>query len=157
MTKQRGGLRGRSKYQVTRANGYLSYLYTDCPEPGSKPVILRMEERRTDFKDDSYGASAYETVHSSSSREGSLSHKDGSILPNDYANSDYECITNDSTTSSTEKRIKELKEDSVNVRPYTSGSSDSIQAPSHEDVEAKITIDEKWVHQNHGFKDEETF
>ena len=152
----------RSKYQVSRANGYLSYLYTDCPKPGSKPVILRMEKRRSDFKDDSSGASAYETVHSSSSREGSLSHKDGSIPPNDYTNSEYEWINNDSATSSTvvlsmEKRIKELKEDSIKVRPYTCASIDSIQGLSHEDVEAKNSADETWVHQNHGFKDEETF
>ena len=155
-------MRRRSKYQVSRANSYLSYLYTDCPEPGSKPVILRMEERRSDFKDDSSGASAYETVNSSSSREGSLSHKDGSIPPNDYTNNDYEWLPNDSTTSGTvalsmEKRMKELKEDSINVRPYTTTSSDSIQGLSQEDVEAKTSTDEKWVHQNHGFKDEETF
>lgn len=155
-------MRGRSKYQISGANGYLSYLYTDCPEPGSKPVILKMEERRRDFKDDSCGASAYETVHSSSSREGGLSHKDGSIPPNNYTNSDYELITNDSATSSMaalsmERRIKELKEDPINVRPYTTASSDNIQGLTHEDVEAKISTDEKWVHQNHGFKDEETF
>ena len=121
-----------------------------------------MEERRSGFKDVSSGASAYETVHSSSSREGSLCHKDGSIPPNDYTNIDYEGITNDSATSGTvalsvERRIKELKEDHINVRPYTTASSDSIQGLSHEDVEAKMSTDETWVHQNHGFKDEEIF
>lgn len=162
MANHRGGLRRRNKYQVSGANDYLSYLFTDRPEPGSKPVILRMEERRNDFKDDSSGASACETVHSRSSRGGRSSHKDGSVPPDDYTNSDYECISNDSATSSTvvlssEKRIKELKEDSINVSPYTTATSDSIQGLSHEDVQAKISTDEKWVHQNHGFKDEETF
>lgn len=150
MANHRGGLRRRNKYQVSGANDYLSYLFTDRPEPGSKPVILRMEERRNDFKDDSSGASAYETVHSSSSRGGSFSHKDGSVPPDDYTNSDYECITNDSATSrtlelSTEKGIKELKEDSISVSPYTTASSDNIQGLLHEDVEAKMGSPESWV------------
>ena len=158
MTKQRG----RNKYQVSGANSYLSYLYTDCLEPGSKPVILRMEERRRDVKDDSSAASAYETLQSSSSRGDSMSHRDSSIPPNDYNNGDYEWKTNDSATSSTvmlsmEERIKELKEDPINITSYTTAGSDSIQRLSHKEVQAKISTDEKWVHQNHGFKDEDTF
>jgi len=162
LTNQRGGLRRRSKYQVSGANSYLSYLYTDCPHSESKPVILRMEERRSDLKDDSSAASAYGTVHSSSSREESMSHKDDSIPPIDYTNSDYERITNDPATLSTvtlgkEERVKELQEDPINITPYTSTGSDSRQRLSHKEVQAKISTDEEWVHQNHGFKDEETF
>lgn len=162
MTKESGGLRRSSTYQVSGANSYLSYLYTDLTDPGTKPVILRMEERRSDLKDDSFAASAYGAVHNSNIRDERMSHEDDSIPPNDHINSDYEGIANDSATSSTvilsmEKRIKELKEDPTNVRPCTTADSDSIQHLSHKEVQAKISTDEKCVHQNHGFKDEETF
>lgn len=135
MTKQSGGLRRSSKYQVSGANSYLSYLYNDCTDPASKPVILRMEERRRDLKDDSSTASAHGIVHSGS-REESMSRKEDRIPPNDYTNSDYEWITTDSATSSTvilsmEKRIKEVKEDPRTVRPYTTADRDSVQSLSH--------------------------
>lgn len=157
MTKESGGLRRSSKYQG--ANSYLSYLYTDLTDPATKPVILRMEERRSDLKDDSSAASAYGTVHSSNIRDESMSHEDDNIPPNDHIKSDYEGIANDSATVilSMKKRIKELREDPTNVRPCTTADSDSIQRLSHKEVQAKISTDEKCVHQNHGFKDEETF
>jgi len=120
-----------------------------------------MEERRSDHKVDSRATSAYGTMHSTSSREGSMSHKDDSIPATDYTNSDYESITNDPATSSTvllsmEKRVKDLKADPMKIIQDTSAGIGSIQRLSQKKVQAKISTDENSVHQNHGFKDEET-
>ena len=120
-------------------------------------MILRMEERRSDLKDDSSAASAYGTMHSSSSREENMSHKDERIPPTDYTNRGYESISNDPVTSSTvilstEKRVKELQEDPINITPYTSVGSGSIKRLSQKEVQAKISTDEISVHQNHGSK-----
>ena len=90
-------------------------------------MILRMEERRKDLKDDSSPASAYD----SSSRAECMSRKNDRLASNEYSNSDYEWITTDSATSSTvilsmEKRTKEVK-DPIYVPPYTTAGSEGVQ------------------------------
>lgn len=116
LTKQRGGVRRSRKYQVSRPNTYLNYVYTECNDRGSKPVILKMEERKREV--DSFGSIA------NSSSEQSLSLKDSRMLSKDFTtNSNYEWI-NTSTEPTTSKKYilslekKDVKEDSASVSLY---------------------------------------
>lgn len=133
LTKQSGGLRRSRKYELSSVN---NYLYTDYADSGSKPVILRMEERRQDDRIDPVAVSAYGVYGAygmvNSNSDESLSFNDDKIPAKEYSNHNNRNSSKGSTTSDpVVSRMEGGINNPVAVNTHTTMNSNSEECPSH--------------------------
>lgn len=166
LRKQRGGLRRSGKYELSSFN---NFLYSERTEPGSKPVILRMEERKSRVAVGLYDV--YGVTNSNS--EESLAHNEGGSTPTDdhtyYSISEYRNSHKDSTTAPSiveeivEERTKEVQEnpdqDSIPVNESTTSSKEYADKNnygyrnSHEDIKTSMTVESQLNETKQNFED----